>query len=250
MSDLNSTAPERCAQEEFTRFDLVFGDFLFRRARKGEEALRTLGMNLISARRKGDSFIYLSPEQKALLEGHRELTDEEEGLLVQEGHKLYLRREFLNEEAAARAIAGLLKGPTLSADFTDEEIDRACGKNLNDEQHLAVRNALTHSFALISGGPGTGKSTIIAAVAELECRRNPGSIVRIAAPTGKAAELLTGDLKSVLPERGLTASTLHTLFKIRLQDPGKLKIIRKEELGGAHIIGSVIFKGDPGEFSF
>ena len=202
-------------EEESAALDRVFGAFLCRTAESRDDALYALGTELIRRRREGHSFIFLSPEELSLLEKYPCLTDERNGLLVRDDDKLYLRREFRNEESVARAVAGLLKKPLLPGTFTDEEIDSACGKKLNPEQHRAVRNALTRSFALISGGPGTGKSTIIAAVAELELRQRPRSVIRITAPTGKAAELLADDLARVLPGRNLTTSTLHRLFRGR-----------------------------------
>ena len=230
MNVLPSSPPESPAPEkEFTALDRVFGDFLCRRAGNGEEALRTLGMELIAARREGHSFIFLSPEEEALIGKYSCLTDEKKGLLVREDDKLYLRREFLNEKAVAEAVAGLLKKPLEPVGFTDDEIDKASGFELIGEQHDAVRNALARAFALISGGPGTGKSTVIAAVAELELRKHPEHVIRIAAPTGKAAQLLTDALKEKLPERNLSAQTLHTLFG-RNPETGKFKYDREKPL--------------------
>ena len=186
-------------------------------------------MDLISARREGHSFIYLSPEEQALLNKYPELTDREKGLLVLDGGKLYLRREFLNEKTVAEAVAHLLKKPSDPVGFTDEEIDGVSGLELVGEQHDAVRKAVARSFALISGGPGTGKSTVIAAIAALELRKHPGHVIRIAAPTGKAAELLTDALREKLPESGLKSLTLHRLFG---WDPetGKLRYDRERPL--------------------
>ena len=213
MNDPNTPAPERDAREEFTALDRVFGSFLCRKAGvPDDDALSVLGRKLTRARREGHSFILLSPEEKALIENHPVLTDEKQGLLKLEGDNLYLFREFRNEQIVAEAVARRLLMDADPADFTDGEIDQAGGRLLSDEQHQAVRTALSHAVALISGGPGTGKSTIITAVAELELQRDPGSCIRIAAPTGKAAQLLTDSLKEKLPRRELQAQTLHKLF--------------------------------------
>ena len=226
MSILPSPAPGLDPREDFSALDRVFGDFLCRTAKSQDPSLRLLGMKLIRARREGHSFLFLSPAEQDLLAKFPCLTDEKNGLLMPEDDKLYLLREFRNEERAAQIIAGLLKKPLRSADFSDEEIDDACGTKLNGEQHQAVRNALARSFALISGGPGTGKSTVIAAVAELELRADPQRVISIAAPTGKAAELLTANLSRTLPERKLQAQTLHRLFG---QNPETGKFRRNEE---------------------
>ena len=223
MSVLPSSVPEsQSGEKEFTALDRIFGDFLCRKAGEEDEALRALGMELISARREGHSFISLSPEQRQLLEKYACLTDEKRGVLRLEEDKLYLFREFLNERIVAEAVAKRLLMDAPPADFPDEKIDEACGTKLSGEQHRAVRTALSHALALISGGPGTGKSTIITAVAELELERNPQSCIRIAAPTGKAAQLLADSLKEKLPRRELEARTLHKLFGIDVET-GKFK---------------------------
>lgn len=230
MSVLPSSVPESQPEEkEFTALDRVFGNFLCRKAGEENEALCALGMELISARREGHSFIYLSPEKRQLLEKHPCLTDEKQGVLRLEENKLYLFREFLNERIVAEAVAKRLLTDAPPADFTDEKIDAVCCTKLCDEQHRAVRTALSHAFALISGGPGTGKSTIITAVAELELERNPQSRIRIAAPTGKAAQLLADSLREKLPQRGLEARTLHKLFGIDVET-GKFKHNRENPL--------------------
>ena len=215
MNDPGIPAPEFSVQEEFTSLDRVFGSFLCRKAKSQDGALCALGMKLVRDRRGGNSFTPLSPEEQRLLGNYPCLTDGESGLLVLEENKLYLRREFRNEQAVAEAAAKLLKKPPEPAAFTDKEIDDACGEALNDEQHRAVRNALERSLALITGGPGTGKSTVITAVAALELRRNPRSVIRIAAPTGKAAKLLTANLSATPPE--LQAQTLQSLFGQNLE---------------------------------
>jgi len=73
---------------------------------------------------------------------------------------------------------------------------------LTDEQRRAVREALTAPLALVTGGPGTGKTTIV--VALLRALAWTGVRVEdiaIAAPTGKAAQRLTEAIR-----RGLAAA--------------------------------------------
>jgi exodeoxyribonuclease V alpha subunit len=62
---------------------------------------------------------------------------------------------------------------------------------LTDEQRRAVRTALTSGLALVTGGPGTGKTTIVVALLRaLWWMGTPMHAVAIAAPTGKAAQRL------------------------------------------------------------
>lgn len=76
---------------------------------------------------------------------------------------------------------------------------------LTPEQQNAVRAAVSHPVAVITGGPGTGKTTIIRAVIETFSRSRQK--VRIAAPTGRAA-------KRIEEATGFPASTIHRMLKI------------------------------------
>lgn len=93
-------------------------------------------------------------------------------------------------------------------------------------QPLAIQKAVGRRFAIITGGPGTGKTTVLAAILGLICRDNPTWRIALAAPTGKAkarmqeaigkgVKLLTlaEDVKKQL--LSLPASTVHTLIGLR-----------------------------------
>jgi exodeoxyribonuclease V alpha subunit len=70
---------------------------------------------------------------------------------------------------------------------------------LTEEQKRAVREALQAKLALVTGGPGTGKTTIVVALLRaLAWLGEPMSGVAIAAPTGKAAQRLRGALSEGL----------------------------------------------------
>lgn len=59
-----------------------------------------------------------------------------------------------------------------------------------NEQMLAQLTALTHKFCVISGGPGTGKTTVIVAIVYQLLRNNQDGSIALCAPTGKAASRL------------------------------------------------------------
>ncbi len=95
------------------------------------------------------------------------------------------------------------------------------------EQRLALMLGLTEPFFVLSGGPGTGKTTIILNLLRLLIRSGiPTERIRLAAPTGKAAarmmESITSGLESIEQaseaDRSISllkASTLHRLLGIR-----------------------------------
>ncbi|URJ23540.1 exodeoxyribonuclease V subunit alpha [Blochmannia endosymbiont of Camponotus sp. C-003] len=98
-----------------------------------------------------------------------------------------------------------------------------------DWHKIATAIGITHHRVLISGGPGTGKTSIIAKIiaALLLCNNNNNLNIKITAPTGKAAALLTESFKTTinnipqlkqyslrnLPEK---ATTLHSLLRTLL----------------------------------
>jgi len=103
-------------------------------------------------------------------------------------------------------LAAILKSAHQPAPHAVKEVERlldAEGGELNPEQREAVRNALTYSISLMTGGAGSGKtyavSTITSIAERLELK------VVLAAPTGKAAKRL----EEVV---GHEASTIHRLL--------------------------------------
>ncbi len=72
------------------------------------------------------------------------------------------------------------------------------------EQRQAVETALQHRVSIVTGGPGTGKTTIIRAIVEA-CHELHRSVM-IAAPTGRAA-------KRIEESTGYRAQTIHRLLK-------------------------------------
>ncbi len=75
---------------------------------------------------------------------------------------------------------------------------------LSDEQRSAVKNALQSGVSIITGGPGTGKTTIIKAL--ISIAEGSGLKVAVAAPTGRAA-------KRVMETSGHFACTVHRLLE-------------------------------------
>ncbi len=78
--------------------------------------------------------------------------------------------------------------------------------NLADKQRAGVQMALTHAVAILTGGPGTGKTTSMKAVIRaLQAKRKR---VVLAAPTGRAAKRLS-------EATGVEAKTLHRLLQLK-----------------------------------
>ena len=82
--------------------------------------------------------------------------------------------------------------------------EREADIRLSDEQRSAVKNALQSGVSIITGGPGTGKTTIIKAL--ISIAEGSGLKVAVAAPTGRAA-------KRVMETSGHFACTVHRLLE-------------------------------------
>ncbi|WP_424891895.1 ATP-dependent RecD-like DNA helicase [Streptomyces sp. XH2] len=119
---------------------------------------------------------------------------------------------------AELSLAGQLKrllgdGADRLAAFQDVDWDRALtwlagrtGAQLAPEQREAVRLALSSKVAVLTGGPGCGKSFTVRSVVELA--RAKGAKVVLAAPTGRAAKRLS-------ELTGAEASTVHRLLELK-----------------------------------
>ncbi len=85
-----------------------------------------------------------------------------------------------------------------------EWLDRQGTIRLAPEQRAAVRAALTHKVSVLTGGPGTGKTTVTRAI--IQILRAHGGSVLLAAPTGRAAKRLS-------EATGMPAQTIHRLLE-------------------------------------
>lgn len=140
--------------------------------------------------------------------------------------RLYLRRYLNYERDIANFVTqhGKMKG--VVKDAADENFAKVCldelfGINGDNRQKMAAALALLSNFTVISGGPGTGKTTTVSKLllTLLACmlRRDPQSTPRImlAAPTGKAAGRLGQSLEDQLkrPELQSFVSTMQKDFE-------------------------------------
>ncbi|HUU27609.1 MAG TPA: ATP-dependent RecD-like DNA helicase [archaeon] len=83
------------------------------------------------------------------------------------------------------------------------EFENKTGIRLSEEQRAAVTSVLRDGAAIVTGGPGTGKTTVIAAITS--CLEGEGLQVVLTAPTGRAA-------KRIAETTGAPASTIHRLL--------------------------------------
>ena len=152
--------------------------------------------------------------------------------LVLDGSRLYLRRNWSQEVAVAEAIAQRLATPSaMDIDKLREALDRLfpdTSEQLN-WQKVACALASRSAMAIITGGPGTGKTTtvvrLLGLLQSLAMGEGQRLRIRLAAPTGKAAARLTesigdqvekldvaADIRAAIPTE---VTTLHRLLGTR-----------------------------------
>ena len=100
-----------------------------------------------------------------------------------------------------RVASGL---PDIKVDAAVEWAEKKAGFAFHELQRAALRHALTHKLSILTGGPGTGKTTILRALVDILKAKKVR--VHLTAPTGRAAQRLA-------ETTGGFASTIHRLLK-------------------------------------
>ncbi|SFE24804.1 exodeoxyribonuclease V alpha subunit [Thermoanaerobacter thermohydrosulfuricus] len=140
-------------------------------------------------------------DQALYLTATQELYDDE--------GKVYLPKNFYSEKYIAEKIARMLNETPWKIDNIENLINEAeIAKNIkySSKQKEAIRKAVENNISIITGGPGTGKTTIVSALLYIFQKQN--KLVALASPTGKAAKRLE-------EVTGYPAKTIHRLLEAR-----------------------------------
>lgn len=121
---------------------------------------------------------------------------------------VYLFPYYVAEQNVCKCLgslnAAILKPIGSDLDSLIRVTENVSGIKLSENQKDAVKNSLQHGVSVITGGPGTGKTTIINAI--MDILTQSGFKTAIAAPTGRAAKRIT-------ETSGYEASTIHRLLE-------------------------------------
>ena len=128
-----------------------------------------------------------------------------------EASRLYLAREALEELELARRLLQfyLLPQRRLRAESLERVNALAQSLGADELQRKALELALKRRFAVISGGPGTGKTTTVVQILECLFAEKPELRVALAAPTGKAASRMRQSIMQSLASPKLAANLPH-----------------------------------------
>ncbi len=150
--------------------------------------------------------------------------------LILDGTRLYLQRYWLYEQHIAQSLYQRAKLPLPGFDSGSLAADIQTlfpATNEIDWQQLAALTAVLQNLSIISGGPGTGKTTTVVKVLALLLGQNPELRIALTAPTGKAAmrlqssiqaakQQLPTELAALIPQQ---SNTLHRLLGVQKHSP-------------------------------
>ncbi|MBQ6495535.1 MAG: ATP-dependent RecD-like DNA helicase [Firmicutes bacterium] len=135
--------------------------------------------------------------------------------LVEEQRVVYLIAFYAAEQNVCKCLRHLnnadLKPISGSVDSLIRQTEIATGIGLSEQQKHAVASSLNMGVSVITGGPGTGKTTIINTI--INILEDSGLKTAIAAPTGRAAKRIT-------ETSGHPASTIHRLLEYTFYEEG------------------------------
>ncbi|MEZ5456651.1 MAG: exodeoxyribonuclease V subunit alpha [Lysobacteraceae bacterium] len=213
------------------------------RGHGGSALLAGFAARAVAAEAQGDSAVSLSlsAQQREALRGETLLCDvrvddrTDTPFVLDHADRFYLRRNYRHEQRIAEAWQARLRtasAPASDACAADLDalfgVDSASPARPDHAQRVAAGRVLGEPAFVLTGGPGTGKTRTVLRML-LMCLRQAGGPLRIrlAAPTGKAAQRLRQSLQDGLPPlrdldagwqdsmaalRDLQAETVHRLL--------------------------------------
>lgn len=156
-------------------------------------------------------------ETNKMLELEEELVDgvidrmiEEKSLIPDDNNAIYLPPFYFSETGTAKRIReirqGQLQNTLEDVDGLIAEIQQEHNIAYDEVQLEAIKTAAMSKFMVLTGGPGTGKTTTTLAI--IKVFRKMGRKVLLAAPTGRAA-------KRMSETTGMEAKTIHRLLEYK-----------------------------------
>ena len=144
-------------------------------------------------------------------------------VIANEDRPVYLPQYFLAQSGAAAKLVSLsrvdLFGSVDGADDLIARTEEREGIHYDPVQRRAIRSAIDHPVTVLTGGPGTGKTTIIKAIVNIfHC---VGMETALAAPTGRAA-------KRMSESTGFSAKTIHRLLEMEYSPGDDMTFTRNE----------------------
>ncbi len=210
---------------DFTKLDRIFLDMKAADAKERVmacilETFKRLGM------RNGDTYFYREEIYNTIRNEFKIFIESEEldvyleelnvnNDIIIEGDRYYLADYYFYEKDIADNLCMINNMSQDKVEKFDDliiNIENEINVKYNVDQKKAIKNALINRISIITGGPGTGKTTIINAIVKLYIRLhnlNPKEVlneIALLAPTGRAA-------KKMCDATGMPAMTIHRYLK-------------------------------------
>ncbi len=217
-----------------SRLDKAFARFLVEKtdlAKTEQTELTTIISSLSCLQNQGHSCLRLDSQQQHLLNRSGLCSDNQNTPLILEQGRLYLHRYWHYETRLAQRLSHLALNTGLM-NIDPEILDRYFPVISADAdwQRLAAEQSLLNQLSIITGGPGTGKTTtVVKILALLQTLHEQPLHIALAAPTGKAANRLQQSIgsnlqklpcdqtiKSLIPDQ---VSTIHRLLGAQHASP-------------------------------
>jgi len=144
--------------------------------------------------------------------------------LVIDDNNVYLKNLYIYEEETAKKIAKILTNPIWFNANLDKEIEitqKKFNTILSKSQIEAIKMCFSNSFSIITGGPGTGKTTVLKSILDIYCRIAKNKEILLAAPTGLAARRMSD-------ATGTVAYTLHSALGLYHADDEEAEDTKEE----------------------
>ncbi|UPA09322.1 exodeoxyribonuclease V subunit alpha [Borrelia nietonii YOR] len=138
-------------------------------------------------------------------------------LILENNIYIYTQKNFREEEELIKKIEQRLKDN--KSEINDQRIQNIMAKlntkDLSEEQINSIKKSLKSNFFILSGGPGTGKTTTINYILKaIDIHLNVKQKVALVAPTGKASQKLKSSLKEPFQNLETRYSTVQKLLKM------------------------------------
>lgn len=135
--------------------------------------------------------------------------DSGEGRDEQPEKAIYLPPFYFSETGTVKRLQSIYSNPAgfhISTDGLAEKIERRTGMQYDEIQKQAILSAVKSKILILTGGPGTGKTTTTLGIITAFCEA--GAKILLAAPTGRAAKRLS-------EATGMEARTIHRLLEVK-----------------------------------
>ena len=123
-----------------------------------------------------------------------------------EGSRLYLNRFWFYEDSVAVRLGRLVAaGPEREPRDLLQAYDKlfAASETIDADQKQAILTAAGYRFSVVSGGPGSGKTSTVVRIIALLLALDTGTKIALAAPTGKAAARMMDSIRQHIDRLGV-----------------------------------------------